>query len=128
MYYDIDGNEITQAEWSALFKTDERMVLKTQIGASSTVVSTVWLGLAHGEEDGKPLIFETCIFGGNGDSEVTERYTSLNDALVGHYRNVDRFFEMYMKAREMKKTRVKKLPARTADATDIVDAEFETVD
>lgn len=34
--------------------------------------------------------YETCIFKQNGDSDVVENYTTLSDALAGHYRHAKR--------------------------------------
>lgn len=57
-------------------------------------VSTIFLGLTHGELDGKPLLWETMVFLREGviyPSEIVEwysnyiqRYTSYDDALVSH--------------------------------------------
>lgn len=122
MYFDIDGNEISMAEHSKLFESpNDRFLLKTLIGATDVYVSTVWIGITHGEDaDGKPLIFETCVFG-NNDNEVTERYSSLDDAVVGHYRNVDKFFEFHMRAKKQLKVQPKAL------GDGIIDIEAESV-
>ena len=48
-------------------------------------VSTVWLGLDHSFNIGKgrPIIFETMVFGGSFDGEQ-ERYSTEEEALAGH--------------------------------------------
>jgi hypothetical protein len=46
-------------------------------------VSTVFLGLDHSFGDGKPLIFETMIFGGPHD-QYQERYSTWDEAEAGH--------------------------------------------
>ena len=51
-------------------------------------VSTVWLGLNHEFQPGRPpLIFETMICGGDHDQELT-RYCTEADAAEGHRRVV----------------------------------------
>ena len=45
-------------------------------------VSTVFLHVAHGARGGKPLLYETMVFG-VGD-EMKERYTSREEAVEGH--------------------------------------------
>lgn len=51
-------------------------------------VSTVWLGLDHGFA-GKPLIFETMVFGGPL-AEEQERYSTLTEAMAGHAAMLER--------------------------------------
>lgn len=54
------------------------------------LVSTVFLGIAMNgyNKIDPPLLWETMIFGGEHDL-YQERYTSHEDALVGHQRAVD---------------------------------------
>ena len=53
-------------------------------------VSTVFLGLEHGHDsEGKPLLWETMVFGGPLDEEC-ERYSSVEAARVGHDAMVER--------------------------------------
>lgn len=51
-------------------------------------VSTIWLGLDHSFGFGPPLIFETMVFdhlhGDRGDDLAQERYSTLEDAQLGH--------------------------------------------
>lgn len=47
-------------------------------------VSTVFLGLDHCWNGGKPILWETMIFGGVNDQNYQERYSSYEDALEGH--------------------------------------------
>ena len=46
-------------------------------------VSTVFLGIDHGFGRGKPVLWETLIFGGENDGKMW-RYSSLADAKAGH--------------------------------------------
>ena len=95
--YDRDGNEITTEQWSAMLaqkEPDMRRVAKAVL-PDGRVVSTVWLGLDHRFGEGKPLIFETMVFGSEGDfaSLDCERYETLSDAEYGHHGMVDKWLD-----------------------------------
>lgn len=47
------------------------------------LVSTVFLGIEHGFHNGKPVLFETMVFGGKHNG-YQDRYTSLTEAFEGH--------------------------------------------
>lgn len=90
-FYILDGNGdpvavdlMTFALWFEA-NDDARVVKKSDIG--SVTVSTVFLGLNLGV--GPPILWETMVFGGELDGEQ-ERYTSKEDALVGHERMMAR--------------------------------------
>lgn len=83
MYYDRDGEEITMDEWANLFENDEYKIVKKQTMFGNEV-STVWLGSDHGfGMAGKPIIFETMIFGGEWD-QFEQRYATEEHALAAH--------------------------------------------
>jgi hypothetical protein len=92
---DDDDNPILCKDvkvWAAfLKKSSNKLVSKTKIPPSkeATEVSTVFLGMEHGERDGKPLLWETLVFGGPFDEEM-ERYASKQEAIEGHLRMVDK--------------------------------------
>ena len=67
--------------WAKWFETDERVIKQTKIG--DVKISTIFLGIEHGYEDGKPLLFETMIFGGEHD-QYQERFTTWDEAEAGH--------------------------------------------
>ena len=50
---------------------------------SEVLVSTVFLGIEHGLRNGKPVLFETMVFGGKHNG-YQDRYTSLTEAFEGH--------------------------------------------
>lgn len=56
-------------------------------------ISTVWLGLDHGfpwMRNHRPLIYETMVFHeGDTMDTHTERYSTLEEAFIGHARIVD---------------------------------------
>lgn len=107
-YYDLDGNPITQDQWSVLRRgAGSGHVARDHIGFYH--VSTVWTGVdstapadddnssAHGRT---PLIYETMVFVERLDPDgilseddkldCTEEYAELHatreDALAGHHR------------------------------------------
>lgn len=51
-------------------------------------ISTVFLGLAHGEDyDGRPILFETMVFpDGEWSDTYCERYAAWDEAKAGHKR------------------------------------------
>jgi hypothetical protein len=70
--------------WARFFENmTNRLVDYTEI-TSQVRVSTVFLGLDHRfGGNGPPVIFETMIFGGELDGD-TWRYSSWDDAKIGH--------------------------------------------
>lgn len=65
---------------------NERVLRRTEVhtpGGPVVVVSTVFLGLDHGFGGGKPVLWETMIFGGP-HSEWMCRYHTRAEALDGH--------------------------------------------
>jgi hypothetical protein len=54
-------------------------------------VSTVFLGLDHSFGNGPPVLWETMVFGADGDEQHCERYTSFEAAVTGHERNVEKY-------------------------------------
>lgn len=79
----------TLMEWARAFEdTASRIVAKTFIG-KGIEVSTVFLGLEHGQNSrGEPLVFETMIFNNNADESYCERYASWGEAEQGHKKAV----------------------------------------
>ena len=68
-------------EWAKQFEIDNRVVQQDEINGIK--VSTVFLGLDHSFGDGKPLLFETMIFGGEHDG-YQDRYSTWDEAEEGH--------------------------------------------
>lgn len=73
-------------KWARKFETVDRRVARDKIGKVS--VSTVFLGLDHNFDGGKPLLFETMIFGGKHD-QYTDRYSTWEEAEKGHKKAVE---------------------------------------
>ncbi len=70
-------------EWGKWFETADRHVAKTVL-PNGVEVSTVFLGLDHSFSGGKPILFETMIFGGEHDDGYQERYSTWEEAEAGH--------------------------------------------
>lgn len=68
-------------KFSRWFEKADRTVLRDTCGG--VLVSTVFLGVDHGFGTGKPVLFETMIFGGPlADSQW--RYHTWDEAVCGH--------------------------------------------
>lgn len=105
MYYGWDGKPITQEVWLANF-AEPRHVDRTDLGKLGDV-STVWLGLDHSFGYGPPLIFETMVFGGPED-QYQERYSTVEEARIGHEATVIWLTGMYPVPRPTRKQLIHK--------------------
>jgi len=63
--------------WSSL----DRSIRKDSVDDAS--ISTVFLGISHGERGGIPILFETMVFGGELDG-YQERYCTIEESIKGH--------------------------------------------
>jgi len=83
--YILDGHKVVRCDdmikWSQWFATGDRQVALTE--KDGIRVSTVFLGLDHGWGKGKPVLFETMIFGGPHDENMY-RYHTWEEAEAGH--------------------------------------------
>lgn len=92
-YYFLDENKkpykVGLKEFIDLYSTEDfiKKIKTTKIDWIGDVrISTVFLCIDHRfsiEEDAKPILWETMIFGGEHD-QYQRRYTSHEDALAGH--------------------------------------------
>lgn len=85
-HYILEGHEAKKADlmtWARWFESNRlnRHVKNEEI--NGVRVSTVFLGLDHNWGEGRPLIFETMVFGGKLDQEQ-ERYSTWDEAEAGH--------------------------------------------
>ena len=76
--YDLD-------EWGKWFDKNKKHISDTTI--DNVRISTVFLGLDHSFDGGKPVLFETMIFGGKHDL-YTERCHTKEEAIEMHERAV----------------------------------------
>ena len=74
-------------EWGKWMETANRRVARETFGDSE--ISTIFLGLDHSHLGGKPILFETLVFGGDLSDEM-DRYSTWDEAVLGHKAMVDR--------------------------------------
>lgn len=86
IYYNKKGEAIGTGEWNKLLGDVEYKVIQQDVLPNGKWVSTVWLGLDHSFNGGKPLIFETMVFSEKGDGNELEmkRYSTEEEAIKGH--------------------------------------------
>lgn len=92
-YYVLDGKKAVQCDmltWATWFEKADRKVAYEEHGGIR--VSTVFLGLNHNFGSGKPLIFETMIFGGKYNEDM-DRYSTWDEASAGHKKMCKKAFQ-----------------------------------
>lgn len=94
---DVDGRTPVRChqliDWGMWIQNNDRHVAQTYIRGIH--ISTVFLGLDHswgGYGDGRPVLFETMVFGGSLDQEM-DRYCTWEEAEAGHDEMVKRMVE-----------------------------------
>ena len=87
-----DGQEGLM-EWSKDMEDPNKKIVEQTELPNGKCISTVWLGLNHRFEEGKPLIFETMVFPKKGDyGELdTKRYSTEIEAIKGHREMVEKW-------------------------------------
>ena len=73
--------------WAKWFESADRKVAHTCKG--KVRISTVFLGLDHSFGHGRPLLFETMVFGGSLDEEQ-ERCTTWEEAEIMHNQMIEK--------------------------------------
>jgi len=90
-YYILRGRDtyrVDRREWAEWFEKADRLIKVSDGGISK--VSTVFLGIDHSfVGGGRPILFETMVFGGPLDEEM-DRYCTMDQAEDGHDRMVQR--------------------------------------
>lgn len=81
-------------EWEMWIREDTMRKVIAMYESPEIQISTVFLGLAHGERDGKPVLFETMVFGGDHDGDM-DRYCTVDEARKGH----KEFLKKYVRGR-----------------------------
>jgi hypothetical protein len=81
----VGNGDTALADWSKWFEdVENRRVADTPIDDNGAHVSTVFLGMDHGMRgEGKPVLFETLVFGGALDGDMW-RYCTWDEAEAGH--------------------------------------------
>lgn len=67
--------------WARWFEQNNRRVASDDVNGIQ--VSTVFLGIDHRWGQGRPLLFETMVFGGEYN-QACERYSTWEEAEIGH--------------------------------------------
>lgn len=85
-WYDRKGQPIADLlTWARMLEDEgQRQVAYDRV--DDVGVSTIWLGLDHGDRstaDHRPIIFETMVFGGERD-RTCWRYATEEEAVTGH--------------------------------------------
>ena len=79
--------------WAQWFAKDERRAVRKntfRVNEHEVTVSTVFLGMDHNWSRQRwPILWETMIFGLDGDDQPQWRYSSRDDAIRNHERLVD---------------------------------------
>ena len=91
--YILDGHQTIpcdMATWALWFTKADRIVAVTK--QNDITVSTVFLGLDHSFGSGRPLLFETLVFGGKHDGDM-ERYSTWEEAEIGHKQMCEKIFD-----------------------------------
>ncbi len=79
-------------EWVRDLENSELRIVRQETLPNGYRVSTVWLGLNHRFSGKKPpLIFETMVFDPSGESDYCQRYSTENDAILGHMAAVEEY-------------------------------------
>ena len=89
MYFDRQGLPISFDRWSELMCDDNYRRVAWDEPRPGVYVSTVWMGLNHGCDHERPLIFETMVFNSPSDQDC-RRYSSEVEAVCGHLDAVER--------------------------------------
>lgn len=90
--------------WADWYEHGQRVCKRTEVRGAH--VSTVFLSIDHGmyymkEENYRPVLFETMIFGGPAD-EYQQRYHNYDDAMKGHAEVVKRLKNYMRKTKSQK--------------------------
>lgn len=91
VYYDWNGEPITQEQWMSPARFGSKRVRETTL-ANGFWISTVYMGIDHSYmPDEPPIIYETMAFTPDGRGGFDEmRYATLEQALIGHEIMVER--------------------------------------
>lgn len=90
-YYNRKGEVIDMMEWGKLLENKGYKIVKQKTLSDGKRVSTIWLGLDHSFDGGKPLIFETMLLSKGDDNGDMERYSTEEEAIKGHKKMVKKY-------------------------------------
>lgn len=89
-------NPIEWANFMTDWNKDARIIARDLI--NDNLVSTVFLGtdMSYGNSE-KPVLWETMVFGEPAFSDYQERYSSKEEALIGHKQAIKKILDHYEK-------------------------------
>ena len=91
-FFDRDGHALaTVTDWARLRQDRTYCRVNLTPIADRRLISTVWLGIEHGFDGARPLIFETMVFSRSGPILETVRYATETEALTGHEAMIKRW-------------------------------------
>lgn len=75
----------SMAEWGEFFRNTERRTVAKTDGVNGYDISTVFLGIDHNySTEGPPILFETMVFGDDGDDVYCVRCSTWEEAEAQH--------------------------------------------
>lgn len=89
LYYNMAGEPISIDDADKLFINPQSRRVALDALPNGYSVSTVLLVIDHSLGFGRPMIFETMVFG--KDEDDMERYSNKEQALAGHRRMVEKW-------------------------------------
>jgi len=109
-HYILENEQIKKVDESfdfyKWFSEADRKISEDKIRKAT--ISTVFLGLDHGF-GGKLLLFETAVFGEKLELDFGDRYSTLEEARIGHKKIVEEVRERIEKKESAKKPGVRKI-------------------
>lgn len=101
MFYILDedrkpvpcDNPKVYRDWRDANWDNHRVARTVGINNPGRFVSTVFLGIDHNHAPGgEPILWESMAFDGSRSEQMQDRYTSEEEARIGHRRMVEAFF------------------------------------
>lgn len=92
-YWILDGKTpkaATLQEWSDFIECIDKKRIQQNVyqrHGKRIWISTVFLGIDHAFDEGRPILFETMVFEGHSFQDLyCERYATYDEAIEGHER------------------------------------------
>jgi hypothetical protein len=90
MQYILEGkNPVKEEDWLKWAKSGSAGKRAALDRVGESVISTVFIGVDYSDFVGRPLLFETMVFGGELDGEM-ERCSTWEEAELQHKQMVDK--------------------------------------
>jgi len=96
--YKLEDGKISKTtdvyEWAESINKTRNL---KQSYVENKLISTVFLGMEYGYLYDKPILFETMVFDIDGEDIDMDRYTTLEDAIKGHEKMVEKYSPNHIK-------------------------------